>query len=462
MSGLFSTISIGVSSLLAHRQAIDVRAHNVANSAREGYRRQEAVLAAVPGMPLAGNLNSLLGGQWGAGVWAICARHSHETYLGLQARLADAALGRWGMASNVLHQVETIIQPAPGEDLSSQLDRFWNAWEAVAVQPEDMGARYQLREQARSLCDAFHDSALRIQSLRVTTDGAIGARVTEVNSIAAEVAQLNRIISVALAENRTPNDDLDRRDVLLNRLAQLTGAMPLNSEGGNLIVYLDGRPLIEGSKSYALSLATTAGGIEIRTSYDDGVVDIGAGETGGLLYAREVLLPGDLGELDLLAGELISQVNALHRLGYGLDNATDRDFFVAGGVAATISITADIVADVRAIASAAAPDSPGDGSVARQIAALRSQTVVSGQTLNGLAQALLAMIGGDARAADTQVEAYQAAREQVRTQQQSVSGVSTDEEMAYLIELQRAYEAAARIVQVGDELLRVVIERLGT
>lgn len=33
--------------------------------------------------------------------------------------------------------------------------------------------------------------------------------------------------------------------------------------------------------------------------------------------------------------------------------------------------------------------------------------------------------------------------------------------MAYLMQLQRAYEAAARIIQAGDEMLRIVIERLG-
>ena len=87
--------------------------------------------------------------------------------------------------------------------------------------------------------------------------------------------------------------------------------------------------------------------------------------------------------------------------------------------------------------------------------------MLAGRSLDEFAQALLGLVGEDVRTADSALAAHGAAREQIRQQQQSISGVSTDEEMAYLMELQRAYEAAARIIQAGDEMLRIVIERLG-
>lgn len=461
MSGIYNTINIGLSGLLAYRQAIDVRAHNVANVATEGYRRQEAVLCAIPGLPFAGNMNALVGGQWGAGVQALSVRHSHESFLDLQARLTDATLGRWGAVSGTLHQVEVILQPAPGEDLSAQLDRFWNAWETVAGQPEDVGARYALRQQAVALANGFHSAEQQIQAIRTTTDTTLRGQIAEVNTLTAEIAELSRIISVALAEARAPNDNLDRRDVLLDRLAQLTGAMPFTSEGGDLIVYLDGRPLIQGSTAHSLSLEATATGIEIRTSYDDGLVAIGNGEIGGVLYARDVCIPGYLQQLDDLAAALTAEVNALHQTGFGLDNATGRDFFVPGGAAGTIAVDPLLLANVDVIAAAAAADSPGDGSIALQIANLRYAPVLAGRSLDEFAQGLLGLVGEDVRTADSALAAHTAAREQIRQQQQSISGVSTDEEMAYLMELQRAYQAAARIIQAGDEMLRIVIERLG-
>jgi len=461
MSGAYNTINIGLSGLLAQRQALDIRSHNIANATTEGYRRQEAMLQAVPGLPPPGNMNALLGGQWGAGVWATNVRHSHESFLDLQTRITKAALGRWGAVSTTLREVEAILQPMPGEDLSAQLDRFWNAWEAVAAQPEDIGARYALREQAKALADAFRQAALRVQSIRTTSEISLANRIEEVNTLAREIAELNRVIAVAVADNRTPNDDLDRRDLLLNRLAELTGAMPFTSEEGHLIIYLDGRPLIQGNSASPLSFATTAAGVEIRSSYDDGLVAIANGEIGGLLYARDVAVPTYLEQLDTLVSTLITEVNALHQAGFGLDNGTGRDFFVAGGAAGTIALEASIESDVRAIAAAAGPDLPGDGSVAQQIADLRTSPVLVGRSLNDFAHALLGLVGSDVRAANSAITAYQASWEQIRAQEQSVSGVSTDEEMAYLIQCQRAYEAAARVIQVGDEMLRTIIERLG-
>ncbi len=461
MSGIYNTINIGLSGLIAHRQALDVRAHNIANVSTEGYRRQEAILHAVPGNPPPGNMNALLGGQWGAGVWATSTSHSHESFLDLQARITDAATGRWGSIASTLKQVDAILQPAPGEDLSAQLGKFWNAWEAVAARPEDIGARYALREQAVNLTDVFHQSEMRLQSIRTDSEIAISGRIAEVNRITAEVADLNRVVSVAVAENRAPNDDLDRRDMLLNRLAELTGAMPFTSEDGGLIVYLDGRPLVQGSSSFELSFAATDDGIEIRNGYDEDLVIIGNGEIGGLLNARDVAVPSYLDQLNTLASTLVAEVNALHQTGFGLDNVGGRDFFAAGGEAGTIALDPVIEGEVRAIAASAATDTPGDGSVALQIANLRATPTVAGRTLSDFAQALLGLVGSDVQSAEGALSAYQASREQIRLQEQSVSGVSTDEELAGMLQSQRAYEACARVIQAGDEMLRTVIEQLG-
>jgi flagellar hook-associated protein 1 FlgK len=237
--------------------------------------------------------------------------------------------------------------------------------------------------------------------------------------------------------------------------------MPFTSEDGGLIVYLDGRPLVQGSSSFELSFAATDDGIEIRNSYDGELVTIANGEIGGLLNARDVAIPSYLDQLNTLASTLVTEVNSIHRAGFGLDNVTGRDFFAAGGEAGTIALDPAIDADVRAIAASAAVDTQGDGSVALQIANLRAAPTLAGRSLSDFAQALLGLVGSDVQSAEGALSAYQASREQIRLQEQSVSGVSTDEELANMLQSQRAYEACARVIQAGDEMLRTVIERLG-
>jgi flagellar hook-associated protein 1 FlgK len=356
--------------------------------------------------------------------------------------------------------VESVLAPGPGEDLSAALDTFWDAWESVANKSEDLGLRYVLQATASSLTDTFRGYVERLNSIRISLDQGIKTRVEEVNNLTKQIAEYNRQISVALAEDRAPNDLLDSRDVLLDRLSALTGAMPANSEAGDLIVYLDGRPLVQSASAWELSINAGAGGLEIRSSYDNAAVAVGKGEVGGLLYARDTAIPGYLAELDAIAGTLVAQVNAAHQTGFGLDGVSGRDFFVAGSTAGDIVLDPAVLADVNAIA-AGATDAPGDGTVALVIAKLRTTPVMAGRTLNEVAQALIGMIGKEVYAAEDGIAAQEFALEQIRQQQQSIAGVSIDEEISYLMMTQRAYEAAARIVKAADEMVQIILERLG-
>ena len=47
------------------------------------------------------------------------------------------------------------------------------------------------------------------------------------------------------------------------------------------------------------------------------------------------------------------------------------------------------------------------------------------------------------------------------TRRDAVSGVSRDEETANLVTFQKSYEAAARVMNVMDELLDVIINQMG-
>jgi flagellar hook-associated protein 1 FlgK len=282
-----------------------------------------------------------------------------------------------------------------------------------------------------------------------------------VNTLARQVAELSRQISVAQIEGRSPNDILDTRDRSLERLSELCGAMPFNSEGGQLIIYLDGRVLVQGQSYYPISMTTGAGGVEIRSAYYSSTIQVGNGEIGGLLYARDTSIPAYLEQLNTLAGALVTEVNARHRAGFGLDDVDQRDFFAAGSTAGDIALDPAIQADVRAIATAQAADAPGDGSVALGIANLRTTAVLGGQSLGQVAQAMLGGVGKDISRADVEVTAAGAALDQIRQQEQSVSGVSIDEELTYLTETQRAYQAAARVISVANDLLGVVIEQMG-
>jgi flagellar hook-associated protein 1 FlgK len=166
--------------------------------------------------------------------------------------------------------------------------------------------------------------------------------------------------------------------------------------------------------------------------------------------------------LDQIAASLIARVNEKHQLGFGLNNATNLDFF-DGADASTIGISGAIDADVNNIATAAAADSPGDGSAALSVGDLQDDLNMNGgaSTINAFYQEFVAQIGLDARETAASFEERDLLVQHLSSRRAETSGVSLDEEAVQLIEHQRAYQAAARMISVMDELMGDVILSMG-
>ena len=166
---------------------------------------------------------------------------------------------------------------------------------------------------------------------------------------------------------------------------------------------------------------------------------------------------------------VVSAENPANRLAFGSDSsdtlvALGVNGFFTGTDAHTIGVDARIAADPRLIAAAQADPttglvSPGDGRNAQALAALRTTAAFAGntQTASEFLGALGAAVGTAARAAGTQADTLDGIIQAVQTQQQSVSGVNVDEELADMIRYQHAYEASAKFVSTIDQMLETLI-----
>jgi flagellar hook-associated protein 1 FlgK len=73
----------------------------------------------------------------------------------------------------------------------------------------------------------------------------------------------------------------------------------------------------------------------------------------------------------------------------------------------------------------------------------------------------VASLGVDSRTAASQATNQQVLVSHITTQQQQVSGVSLDEETTNLIQYQHAYQAAACVISVVDQMLDTLINNTG-
>jgi flagellar hook-associated protein 1 FlgK len=175
---------------------------------------------------------------------------------------------------------------------------------------------------------------------------------------------------------------------------------------------------------------------------------------------RDTVMSAQLTGLDTFAAGLIAQVNAIHRTGFGLNNATGLDFFTgtnAGDVAVNNAV------DNASIATASATNQAGNSAIALQIAALKTFKGMKGgtATLNEFYNSHITDLAVTTqRAADNSYQ-HGLVEKALDDQRESAVGVNLDEEAAGMAKAQKAYQAAARVMTAYDDLLDTVINRMG-
>jgi flagellar hook-associated protein 1 FlgK len=149
--------------------------------------------------------------------------------------------------------------------------------------------------------------------------------------------------------------------------------------------------------------------------------------------------------------------NALAAIGY--------NGLFTGSHAGDMAVSPSVLGDPSTIGSGRAGDAdgamaPGDNRAALAMAALRDMPLLGGSTLEGAYATLVGSLGAEAAGTYRHAEYADAVVRQIRDQQSSVAGVSLDEEMVRLMESQWAYEAAAKMIQAGREMLQTVSDLL--
>jgi flagellar hook-associated protein 1 FlgK len=433
----FYGLQTSLRGLLAQQRSIDVTGHNIANVSTVGYSRQEATLAASRALEIpSGATQNGAGAHVGSGVDVQSYRRVRDTFLDLQYRAQSTKLGEHAARSSALDRAELALAEPSDDGLNTQLARFWNAWSDLANSPESPAARQALVSQASALGTAFKTVDAQLATVGAQADqeyAALTGAGGEIGSVAGEIASLNDTIKRFVSAGDTPNDLMDRRDVLLDKLAEF-GQVSVSegSEPGSIVVAFGGadQPLVS----------------DTTVEWPQTLTDPG-GRLGALLK-----LGGAAGEiaayrstLDDLASKLATDVNTAHRAG-----AAGTDFFAPGATAATLTV-AVTPGQVATSSTAAA----GANDVARAIAALRGGPADSGY------QAFVARIGTDVRESDRLKANTATLAQSVDDRRQSVSGVALDEEMTNLVRFQRAYQASARAMSTMDEMLDVLINRTG-
>lgn len=132
-----------------------------------------------------------------------------------------------------------------------------------------------------------------------------------------------------------------------------------------------------------------------------------------------------------------------------------------GRDARSIRVNAQILDDPRLISAGFGPnlDETGDNTAALAMAALRNEPLFNAgtQNVNGFYESTIVEIGVGARSNADRLAVERAFVRDFDMRRQEVSGVSIDEEVTSLLQFQRAFEGAARIINVADRMLDTLV-----
>lgn len=480
MPSSFFTLEIALRGMQAQQVALSVAAHNIGNVNTPGYSRQQPILEATSSYPVPAFNRPLGAAQMGTGVKVAAIQRLRDQFLDRCLREEFCNLGFWETQQSTLEQVEVIFME-PGENgLGENLNQFWASFQELSKYPESLPVRTTVVETATALTEAMRHTYQQLEALKANLVTTLEIKVAELNNLAGQIAQLNKQIASVKIAGDNPNDLLDQRDLLLDKIASVVNFTSTEDAQGRIKVMIAGKTFIEGTEVQALKVETAP---ELQLLWEDGTPifweDL-QGELKGIYQVHSRLLTGYLQDLDTFAQGLIAAVNTIHRTGFNLKGESELDFF-AGTGARDIKVNPEIAANGANIAAAATlqPDGsvlPGDNENALGLAQLRNRRLTCDEenkilrfpepgetgeiTLDEFYQGLATRLGIDVQMAKQMVTSEGALVGQLNKRKEALVGVSLDEETARTIQFQRAYEAAARVITVLDEMLDTLINRM--
>lgn len=483
MPNIGSMLNAARSAISSHQVAMQAISQNIANAETPGYSRQRAEL--VPATPL-----RFPGYTIGNGVAVTDVVRLRDQFLDVAYRRDAGRSDAFNMRTDLLGEIEALLNEPSETGLASTMDRFWSSWDDLANNPTNPTVQGVVRLRGEQVAYTLNGYSERLDHLTNRTRAHLSSVVTEVNTLSSQVAALNRQITAAEAGGQQSPDLRDTRDRIADQLAKMAGVKVDMQSNGTMSVHFGGMMLVDASHARTLEVragtTTTIGFV----GDPDPVMGI-EGQAGEMMSFLNTDVPALRARLDSFARGLVNAVNEYHASGWtaagdalggsnwntALGPTGSRiNFFDASGTSAsTIKLSAEVAASISVIAAGDVQNAPGNNGLALALGALRDDvgmaalqtrmganfaTLIGFGTTESFADhytSTVTGIGVKASDAKSQASVFETLAAQAENRRSSVNGVSLDEELTLMLRHQQAYTAATRLVRVADEMAQSIL-----
>ncbi|HQE20944.1 MAG TPA: flagellar hook-associated protein FlgK [Thermosynergistes sp.] len=262
MINSFFGLEMGRRAMDYFRRGMETAGHNIANADVEGYSRQRVEASTTEPYTVPGMSRPEIPLQIGTGVKVDAIVRLRDAFLDAQYSEEASLQGYWEALEQAIDNIELFVNEPAGEGLSSALNAFWSALEELQKRPENSAAREGVIQSAQSLTVFLSQLAQNYDQYRVSLNNDLKLSVEEANALIDQIAALNGTIAEIQAVGGNPNDLLDRRDLLVDKLSLLLDvsvASTTDQDDGDFKIDLHGKTLVQGTQSRHLVLVSIAG-----------------------------------------------------------------------------------------------------------------------------------------------------------------------------------------------------------
>jgi len=330
MTSTFMGLEIGKRGVQAHQQALHVTGHNIDNAGTDGYSRQRLEMKAFDPIYLPGLNREETPGQIGQGVAVERIERMRDQLLDKRIVAQASNEGYWKARDPYVRMMGQMYLEPGDNSVRSKMDTFWNSWQELATYPADAAPRTSVIETGKTLIDGIHNRYQGLKGMQEQVDSDIRLTVANVNEITRQIAALNGEIVRIKAMGDNPNDLMDRRDLLVDRLSAIIDVTIDSRDPDEFMVHTSGLVVVQGkiARQFDLRKGVDDEGYSHIFWQDTGQeMRFKKGALGALLELRDVTINEEIRTLDNMTMNFVDLVNEIHSKGYGLNGVTGVNFF---------------------------------------------------------------------------------------------------------------------------------------
>lgn len=434
--------------LSIHMRSIEIAGQNIANVNSDNYATRKVRISSSPRMSVA------VGHRGGtSGFLDLAVVTDRNALLDQQLiqsisrmEVYNEKVQNFALLENLLGEsfdTQTQALSAGGDfgahGLSGELCEFFNACSSLSVQPDSKTHKIMLVSTSQNLVNQCKNIGQRLNDTDATLTAKLEQDVQEVNTLLADIADQSKKVADFEKLNRTDKaiELRENRQISLEKLARFIN-FSTQEVDNTFSVISDGQILTEGGRAKTLSFDVNGSTIKVGEKQ----LNVSGGSVAGSLLGKMEQIPELQGKLNAWIASFVDNVNRAYDGNFFAGNSLD-DFAV--------------VVDENSLKTSLNDENPLSNDRINALLSLREEQLQDSGTLEGNYQEIIVDFANQYKATQDMLECESSVNKLLTHQRENMIGVSIDSQLINLIQSQKAFQAAAKVISIVDELMELSI-----